>query len=123
MDLSILGPEEKLALVALLKVCVSADGEVSEEEGAEIDEVVEALGDEEYRRLAERADERFPEEADLRTFLESITRPEARETIFGIVLDAVTGEAMQGRDLELLDWLREAWGIQVKVVGDGETPS
>lgn len=118
MDLSTLSPDEALALVALLKTCVGADGAVSDEEGAELDEVVDALGDERYRTLATQADERFREEKDLRAFLSSITRQEARDTLFGIVLDAEAGGAMQGRDLELLDWLRAAWAIEVKVVDE-----
>lgn len=123
MDLSTLGPEEQLALVALVTVCVSADGEVSEGESAELDALVTALGGEHYRQLAEEADQRFPEEADLRAFLTTITRPEARETIYGILLDATTGDAMRGRDLEILDWLRETWSLHVKVVGEGNDPS
>jgi uncharacterized tellurite resistance protein B-like protein len=120
MDLSGLGPEEKLALVALLKTCLAADGEISEGEGAELDEVIAALGDEEYSRLADEADRRFQEESDLRAFLESISGQEARETIFGILLDATTGEAIRGRDLELVEWLEETWGVQVKTLPEGE---
>lgn len=123
MDLSTLGPEEQLALVALVTVCVSADGEVSEGESAELDALVTALGDERYRQLAEEADRRFAEESDLRVFLTTITRPEARETIYGVLLDATTGEAMRGRDLELLDWLRETWNLEVKVLGEGDGSS
>lgn len=118
MDLSHLGPEEKLALVALMKLCVAANGEISDEENTEIGEVAVAIGEDEYRRLVEDADRRFGSEIELRPLLESIRRQEARDTIYGILLDATTGEAMQGRDLEVLAWLREAWQVQVKLMGD-----
>jgi len=120
MDLPNFSAEEKLALVALLKLCVAADGEVSEEELNEIGQVAAALGDEEYRRLVDEADRRFRNDEDLRAFLRTIGRQEARDTIYGVVLEAAASEALQGPEPELLDWLAEAWGIQVEVVGETE---
>lgn len=79
MDLSNLDANERLALVALLKLFVSADGDVSEEEIAEIGKVVDAFGEEEYQRLVDEADRRFQSDAERRAFLGSITRQEARE--------------------------------------------
>jgi uncharacterized tellurite resistance protein B-like protein len=115
-NLTSLTSDEKLALVALLKRFVSEDGEVSEDEVDAIASVSAALGADEYRRLVDEADARLASDEDMRTFLASITRQEARETIFEIVFEAAAGEALQGLEPEMLDWLAETWGIDVKVL-------
>jgi uncharacterized tellurite resistance protein B-like protein len=121
MDLSNLTSftaDEKLALVALLKRFVAEDGEVSDDEVDAIGSVSAALGDAEYLGLIDEADERLQEDQALRAFLESITRQEARDTIYGIVFEAAANEAMQGLEPEMLDWLAKTWGIEVKVIDE-----
>src|SRR5712671_73779 len=121
MDLSNLNNltnDEKLALVALLKRFVSEDGEVSEEEVDAIGSVAAALGEEEYRRLVDAADERLREDEQLRAFLESIIRQDARETIYGIAFEAAASEALQGPEPEMLDWLAKTWGIEIKIIDE-----
>jgi uncharacterized tellurite resistance protein B-like protein len=121
MDLSNLtglSKDEKLALVALLKRFVSEDGRVSENEIDAIGGVAAALGEEEYRRLVDEADERLGGDETLRAFLETITRQDARETIYEIVFEASAGEALRGLEPEMLDWLAEAWDIEVKVIDE-----
>ena len=82
MELLDLRGDERLALVALLKVAVVADGSVSDEKIEEISDVVEAFGEGEYRKLVDEVSRRFQSPADLKTFLETIQRPEARELSF-----------------------------------------
>jgi uncharacterized tellurite resistance protein B-like protein len=53
VELSDLREDERLALVALLKVAVVADGSVSDEEVEEISDVVEGFGESEYRKLVD----------------------------------------------------------------------
>ena len=69
-------------MVALLKVAVVADGSVSDEKIEEISDVVEAFGEGEYRKLVDEVSRRFQSPADLKTFLETIQGPEARELSF-----------------------------------------
>ena len=121
MDLSnihTLNPDEKLALVALLKRLVSEDGEVSEEEVDAIGSVSTALGADEYRRLVDEADARLGGDAEMRAFLQSITRQEARDTIYEIAFEAAAGEALQALEADILDWLAEAWAIEIKVIDE-----
>lgn len=119
-NLSTLAPDEKLALVALLKRFVAEDGEVSENEVDAIGSVATALGEEEYGRLVDEADARLQGDEEMRAFLESITRQEARETIYEIVFEAAAGDALQGLEPEMLDWLAETWGIEVKIIDENE---
>ena len=119
MELSDLRGDERLAVVALLKVAVVADGSVSDEEVEEISDVVEAFGQSEYRKLVDEVSRRFQSQADLKTFLETIQRPEARDLIYDFFLEQAAGEALRGRESELVDWLAVVWQLEVKI-DDGE---
>jgi hypothetical protein len=117
-NLANLQSDEKLALVALLKRFVTEDGEVSEEEVDAIGAVADVLGEEEYRRLVDEADARLQGDEELRAFLQSIARQDARETIYGLAFEAAASEALQGPEAEMLDWLAKTWGIQIKVIDE-----
>ena len=121
MDLSTLNMlthDEKLALVALLKRFVSEDGEVADEELDAIASLAAALGEEEYRQLVDEAAERLQSDEDTRAFLATITRQEARDTIYGLTFEAAASEALQDIEADILDWLAETWSIQVKVIDE-----
>ena len=119
MELSDLRGDERLALVALLETAVVADGSVSDEEVEDIGEVIAAFGDDEYRKLVDEVSQRFRSQDDLMNFLETIQRPEARDLIYGFFLEEAVGEALRGREAELVDRLGKVWNIDVKI-DDGE---
>jgi uncharacterized tellurite resistance protein B-like protein len=112
--------DERLALVALLEAAVVADGSVSDDEVEDIRKVVDAFGEDEYRKLVDEVARRFQSQDDLMNFLETIQRPEARDLIYGFFLAEASGEALRGRESELVDWLAEVWQIDVKI-DDGES--
>jgi hypothetical protein len=87
MELTDLLPEEKLALVALSRAIVRADGAVSPTEGQAIAGIARALGQATYRQLFAKAAESFPDEETLKPFLASIEREEARGLIFQTILE------------------------------------
>jgi hypothetical protein len=99
--------DERLALVALLEAAVVADGSVSDDEVEDIRKVVDAFGEDEYRKLVDEVARRFQSQDDLMNFLETIQRPEARDLIYGFFLAEASGEALRGRESELVDWLAE----------------
>jgi hypothetical protein len=117
MELRDLSHEERLALVALLEVVLESDRAVSDGEVADIDQVVGELGREEYERLVVEVDQRFPTEDELRVFLPSITRQDARELIYGTVLDTAIEDAVDARESAILDWLAALWKVHVEVQG------
>jgi hypothetical protein len=86
---------------------------VTEDEAHEIEAIVEALGDEPYRKAVEEVDKRFPDEQALRTFLSSIGRQEAREIIYGTVTEAAMTDTVEGRESALLEWLAKEWNVEV----------
>jgi len=118
MELRDLSHEERLALVALLEVVLESDRAVSDGEVADIDRVVGELGRDEYQRLVSEVDRRFPTEDELKAFLPSITRQDARELIFGTVLDTAIEDSVDPRESEFLDWLATLWNVRVELEGE-----
>jgi hypothetical protein len=113
MELADLNKDEQLALTGLLEYVVLASGHVTADEQNEIDAIVEALGEDKYRAAVEEVDSRFPDEASLRTFLGTIERQDAREIIYGTVIEAALTDTVEGRESALLEWLADAWKIEV----------
>jgi hypothetical protein len=114
MEISDLTHDEQLALVALVEVVVSGDTDVSEDEQTHIARIAGALGEETYRTLANEADERFPDERALKKFLTGLQRQEARELVYGTVLEASLPDVIDAHESSLLGWLATAWGITVQ---------
>jgi hypothetical protein len=113
MELADLNKDEQLALAGLLEFVVMASGHVTEDEEHEIAAIVEAIGEEPYRKAVEAVDKRFPDEQALRVFLSSITRQEAREIIYGTVTEAAMTDTVEGRESALLEWLAKEWNVEV----------
>jgi uncharacterized tellurite resistance protein B-like protein len=114
MELTDLNKEEQIALAGLLEFVVLASGHVSEDEQGEIDAVVESLGEDAYDAAVAEVDKRFPDEQALRKFLSSISRQEAREVIYGTVIEVAMTDTVEGRESALLDWLAGEWNVEVK---------
>jgi hypothetical protein len=115
MTFTDLTEDERLALVALLELVVTANPGLTEEESREIRKVVKAFGRDAYRQLAETIDARFRDEATLRTFLKTIDRQEAREVIYGTALEAAAGDWPVREEADLLQWLARTWKVSVRV--------
>ena len=113
MELADLNKDEQLALAGLLEFVVMASGHVTEDEEQEIAAIVEALGEEPYRKAVEEVDKRFPDEQALRAFLATIGRQEAREIIYGTVTEAAMTDTVEGRESALLEWLAKEWNVEV----------
>lgn len=115
MELEDLNADERIALVGLVREVVMADSQVSEDEIDEVAEIVDAFGEEGYQAAVEAFDARFADEESFRRFLATITRQEARELIYGTVLQGAAADAIEGGESELLSWLADVWKIEVQV--------
>jgi uncharacterized tellurite resistance protein B-like protein len=111
MQLEDLQPDERLALVALSRAIVRADGAVSAKEGERVAELGQALGEQRYREAFREAAQRFADEAALKAFLETIERPDARELIYETILDLAVADAVSPDEVTLLRWLDAAWKL------------
>lgn len=119
MVFSDLAPDERLALVALVKRLVMTDRAITEEEAEAIDAIAGQLGEETYRALMERADREFAGEPALKTFLARIDRQAARDFIYGTLLAGVIGDTTQHTDAQFLAWLADAWAVTVEIGDEG----
>jgi hypothetical protein len=113
MELADLNQDERIALAGLLEFVVLASGHVTEDEQNEIDSIVEALGEESFRKAMDEVDKRFADEKTLRAFLSTIERQEVREVIYGTVMEAAMADSVEGRESALLDWLAKEWKVEV----------
>jgi hypothetical protein len=114
MELSDLNADEQIALAALLEFVVMASGHATEDEEREIQAIVDEIGEDVYRKAVEEVDRRFPDEEAAKKFLATITRPEAREVIFGAVMEAAMTDTIEGHESTILDWVAKEWQLEVK---------
>ena len=121
MELEDLNQDERTALVGLMKLTVLSDGDVSEEEIEDVEDLVDAFGEESYESTLDAFEKRFSDAESFKTFLSKIGRQDARDLIFGTVLEAAGSEAIEGREAELLEWLTKAWDIKIEIEDDPET--
>ena len=119
MELADLNQDERTALVGLMKLIVMSDGNVTEDELEHVEALVDAFGEGEYQRTLEAFEKRFTDEASFREFLRKIGREEAREVIFGTVLEGAGEGALDRNEADLLDWLSKAWNIKIEIADGG----
>ena len=115
MTLKELSRTEKLALVALTEVAVISDRNITESELDELDAIVDELGEDLFHELAEEAESRFADRPALKTFLKTITNPDARELIYGTALSETLADTLPHEQAEFMGWLATEWNIPVKV--------
>jgi len=119
MELSELNQDERTALVGLMKVVVMSDGNVTEDEIEHVESLVEAFGEGEYQRTLDAFEKRFLDEAAFREFLRGVGRADARDLIFGTLLESAGEDALERGETDLLDWLAKTWNIKIEIA-DGE---
>ena len=115
MEISDLNADERTALVGLMKVVVMSDGNVSEDELEHVETLVEAFGADGYERALGDFEKRFHDLASFRDFLRGITRQDARELIFATVLESAGEGALEGAEVEMLDWLSSTWNVKIEI--------
>jgi hypothetical protein len=121
MEIRDLNPDERTALVGLMKVIVMSDGNVSEDELEHVETLVDAFGADEYQRMLDSFESSFENEGEFRKFLGGVTRQEARDLIFATVLESAAENALDSKEGDLLDWLSATWNVKVEIA-DGAGP-
>ena len=115
MELRDLNQDERTALVGLMKLVVTSDGNVSEEELEHVEDLVDAFGEDGYQRTLDAFEKRFVDAQSFRGFLRTISREEARELIFATVLESAGVDAIEGPEADLLDWLAKTWDVKIEI--------
>lgn len=119
---------ERLTFGALLRALIRLDGYATHEEQAVVHSVVGDLlptppgADvaDVLAALLERSAERYPDDAAARAAAETVTRPEAREAIYGALYEISAAGTITSGESQVLDWLAERWQIRVR---DAEAPA
>ena len=112
MTLDSLTADEKLALVALLKLVVRADRELSSDEVKELNEVARQMGPDEWRATVDRARERFRTAQEVTQFAETITRQQAQRLIHKLLVRAARADGIVPEEASILLWLAKLWRIR-----------
>ncbi len=120
MELPDLNQDERTALVGLMKLIVMSDGEVSEDELEHVEALVAAFGEEGYQRTLDAFENRFHDEASFRKFLQGIGRQEARDLIFGTVLESAGEGILDQAETGLVDWLADTWQVKIEIADDAD---
>ena len=115
MDLKDLNGDERTALVGLMREVVMSDANLSEDEIDEVADIVDAIGEEGYQAALDAFEARVSDEDRFKRFLATIKRQEARELIYGTVLQGAAADAIEGGESELLSWLADVWEIEVQI--------
>jgi hypothetical protein len=115
MELPDLNQDERTALVGLMKMVVMSDNEVTEDELEHVEILVAAFGEEGYQRTLDAFEKRFQDEPSFRKFLKGIGRQDARDLIFGTVLESADEGALDHTETSLLDWLAETWNVKIEI--------
>ena len=118
MELGDLNQDERTALVGLMKLVVMSDEEVSEDELEHIEVLVSAFGEEGYQRTLDAFEKRFQDEESFKKFLKTIGRQDARDLIFGTVLEGAGEGALDNAETGLLDWLAQTWNVKIEIEED-----
>ncbi|HXT96972.1 MAG TPA: hypothetical protein VN853_11780 [Polyangia bacterium] len=119
MELPDLNQDERTALVGLMKLIVMSDGEVSEDELEHVEMLVDAFGDEGYQRTLDAFENRFHDEPSFRKFLQGMGRQEARDLIFGTILESAGEGILDENETGLLNWLVQVWNVKIEIA-DGQ---
>ena len=114
MELSDLTREERIALVALVEFVMESDATVSDDEVDQVQAIVDEIGEPAYREAVAEVDERFGDEDELKAFLRTVDRQQARETIYEAALEAAIPNAIGTRESQLLEWLAKEWKIALR---------
>lgn len=120
LELKDLNEDERLALVAMLAQVVEADTYVTDPEARRVRAIVKGLGTEAYDAAVAESDRRFEDKAELRRFLPTIERQEARELIYEMLLETALADTPINAEAEILDWLADIWKITTRAARPGE---
>ncbi|MCB9671466.1 MAG: TerB family tellurite resistance protein [Alphaproteobacteria bacterium] len=113
MELKDLTTAEQVALVALAKHLVRADGHVSKSEVLDLMEIANALGPLAFARAMEGTKDRYESLDQALEIAMAVRRPEARRLIMTVLTAIAEGDTEDAREDHVLVSLQRRWNIAV----------
>jgi uncharacterized tellurite resistance protein B-like protein len=105
---------EALAFAVLVRAVIAADGRLDDEERDALQQLAVEYGEEAFWALMDRAAEAMNGPEAVQALASRVQRTEARELIYGVLVDVAIAGAIDPREQAILDWLVQAWGIDVE---------
>ena len=113
MKASDLTETERLALMALLKLAISADEQLSEGESKVLLRIADEMGRGAFKAVREQAQGTLKTFDDLKRAVAAVHRPEARRMLYQCALDAAQADALVAKERERLNWVAQQWDLDV----------
>ena len=111
MELRDLTPDEDAVLLGFMREIITADGEYSGPERAQVLALESALGKDRVGRAMADAKKRFPSRKELKDAAKLVTRPEARTAIFAFLEKVAKSDILTSEEDQPLKWLASWWDI------------
>lgn len=105
---------EKGALATLIRTLVRADGDISDEERSQIEDIVGEVGGDEFWRLLDAAAESEDVSASTTAAIASVNSKDAQELIYGALYELSIVDGSGSGENELLDRLTLHWELVIR---------
>ncbi len=111
MDVSGLSENEQTVLLALVGLLARADGRLSQTEMGTLEKLRHALTPERFQKIRDDAAALADDEAIMNA-ARAVTRPEAREAIFGILYEMAIPDVIDPSEVAILEHVAALWGLE-----------
>lgn len=111
MKVDQLSEAEQAVLLSLVGLVARADGTITEDELGVLQQLREDIGPGRFEKARDAAAELDGGDAILKAAA-NVTRPEARSTIYEIVVDTAAPDMISEVEAEVLRRLAELWGLE-----------
>jgi hypothetical protein len=112
MNLTHLTPDEDAVLLGWMREIVQTDGEYTDAEREEVVKLRAHLGAERFDRAIVEANERFPDRHALKDGAKTVTRPEARASIYAFLRELAASDEVTADEEKPLKWLASWWDLK-----------
>ncbi len=113
LPLKEIGPQDQVALAALLRLMVRLDGRFTEAEQEALGDLALSMGERRFWQVMDEAAQRLPDEAAIRDAAMKVTDQSAREVLYLALVRVAESDVIQSTEAGLLAWLRQHWSIVV----------
>ena len=111
MDVSGLSDAEQTVLLALVGLLARADGRLSQTEMTTLEELRRVLTPERFQKIRDDA-AALADDAAILNAAREVTRPEAREAIFGVLYEMAIPDTLDPSEIAILERISELWGLE-----------
>ena len=111
MDVSGLSESEQTVLLALVGLLARADGRLSQTEMTTLEELRRVLDPDRFQQIRDQAAALADDDAILNA-ARAVTRPEAREAIFGVLYEMAIPDTIDPSEIAILEQLAVLWGLE-----------